>query len=100
MQIGSQTCQKLHLSLRTPKFVREYFRIKTSPCEKYFIDKSALNGETELRTLRILIFIQSRKIETIPVISLNAPGTETPLSYPFLELGESPFLIISPLGLG
>ena len=30
--------------------------------------------------------------------SLKAPGTETPLSHPFLELGEFPFLIISPLG--
>ena len=30
--------------------------------------------------------------------SLNALGTETPLSSPFLELGEFPFLIISPLG--
>ena len=30
--------------------------------------------------------------------SLNDPGTETPLSSPFLELGEFPFLIISPLG--
>ena len=30
--------------------------------------------------------------------SLNAPGIETSLSGPFLELGEFPFLIISPLG--
>ena len=30
--------------------------------------------------------------------SLKAPGTETPLSYPFLELGEFPFLVIGPLG--
>ena len=30
--------------------------------------------------------------------SLNAPGTETPLSHPFLELGEFPFSKISPLG--
>ena len=29
---------------------------------------------------------------------LNTPGTETPLFSPFLELGEFPFLIISPLG--
>ena len=29
---------------------------------------------------------------------LNAPGTENSLSYPFLGLGEFPFLIISPLG--
>ena len=30
--------------------------------------------------------------------SLNAPGTETLLSYPYGELGEFPFPIISPLG--
>ena len=30
--------------------------------------------------------------------SLNAPGTETPQSHPYLELGEFPFPIISPLG--
>ena len=30
--------------------------------------------------------------------SLNAQGTQTSLSIPFLELGEFPFLIISPLG--
>ena len=30
--------------------------------------------------------------------SLNAPGTETPLSHPILELGEFPFLIIGLLG--
>ena len=30
--------------------------------------------------------------------SSNAPGTETPLSHPFLELGDLPFLSISPLG--
>ena len=30
--------------------------------------------------------------------SLIAPGTDTPLSYPFLELGEFPFLIIGSLG--
>ena len=30
--------------------------------------------------------------------SLNAPGTETLLSHPFLKLGEFPFLIISLLG--
>ena len=30
--------------------------------------------------------------------SLNAPGTQTPLSHPFLELGKLPFLTISPLG--
>ena len=28
----------------------------------------------------------------------NGPGTENPLSYPILKLGEFPFLIISPLG--
>ena len=32
--------------------------------------------------------------------SLNAPGTETPLSHPILELGEFPFLTIGPLLLG
>ena len=30
--------------------------------------------------------------------SLNAPGTETPQSHPYWELGEFPFSIISPLG--
>ena len=30
--------------------------------------------------------------------SLNTPGTKTPLSHPFMKLGESPFLTISPLG--
>ena len=30
--------------------------------------------------------------------SLNAPGTQTPLSHPILKLGEFPFLSISPLG--
>ena len=30
--------------------------------------------------------------------SLNAPGTENPLSHSFLELGKPPFLTISPLG--
>ena len=30
--------------------------------------------------------------------SLNAQGTETPLSHPFLQLGDFPFLSISPLG--
>ena len=30
--------------------------------------------------------------------SLNAPGTETPLSHPILKLDEFPFPIISPLG--
>ena len=30
--------------------------------------------------------------------SLNAPGTETPLCHPFVELGKFPFLSISPLG--
>ena len=30
--------------------------------------------------------------------SLNAPGTQTPLSHPILKLGEFPFPIISPLG--
>ena len=30
--------------------------------------------------------------------SLNAPGTETHLSHPDLELDDFPFLIISPLG--
>ena len=30
--------------------------------------------------------------------TLNAPGTQTLLSSPFLELFEFPFLIISPLG--
>ena len=31
--------------------------------------------------------------------SLNAPGTETPLSHPILKLGECPFPIIGSLGL-
>ena len=30
--------------------------------------------------------------------SLNAPGTENPLSHPFLGLEEFPFPIIGPLG--
>ena len=30
--------------------------------------------------------------------SLNAPGTENPLSHPLLGLGEFPFPIIGPLG--
>ena len=30
--------------------------------------------------------------------SLNAPGTQNPLSHPFLELGKVPLLTISPLG--
>ena len=30
--------------------------------------------------------------------NLNAPGTQTPECHPFFELGEFPFLIISPLG--
>ena len=30
--------------------------------------------------------------------SLNAPGTEIPLSHPFLELAKLPLLTISPLG--
>ena len=30
--------------------------------------------------------------------SLNAPGTETPLSHSILKLHEFPFPIISPLG--
>ena len=30
--------------------------------------------------------------------SLNAPGTETPLSHSVIELGEFPFSIIGPLG--
>ena len=30
--------------------------------------------------------------------SLNGPGTENPLSHPFLELGELPFPINGPLG--
>ena len=30
--------------------------------------------------------------------SLKAPGTENPLSHPFLELAKLPFLTISPLG--
>ena len=30
--------------------------------------------------------------------SLNAPGTENSLSYPFLELGEFPFLILALWG--
>ena len=30
--------------------------------------------------------------------SLNAPGTENPLSHPFLGLGEFPFPFIGPLG--
>ena len=30
--------------------------------------------------------------------SLNAPGTENPLSHSILKLDESPFSIISPLG--
>ena len=30
--------------------------------------------------------------------SLNAPGTQIPLSHPFLKLREFPYLIISPLG--
>ena len=30
--------------------------------------------------------------------SLNAPGTETPLSHPILKLAEIPFPIIGPLG--
>ena len=30
--------------------------------------------------------------------SMNAPGTENPLSHPILELGEFPFPIIGPLG--
>ena len=32
--------------------------------------------------------------------NLDAPGTETPLSHPYLDLGELLFLIISPLGPG
>ena len=31
---------------------------------------------------------------------LNAPGTQTHLSHPILELGELPFPIIGPLALG
>ena len=30
--------------------------------------------------------------------SLNAPGTQSPLSHPILKLGEIPFLIIGPWG--
>ena len=30
--------------------------------------------------------------------SLNAPGTEPPQSHPYLELGEFPIPIFSPLG--
>ena len=30
---------------------------------------------------------------------LNAPGIETPLTSPILNLGDFPFLIISPLGV-
>ena len=43
-------------------------------------------------------FMDKRGFKECKWSSLNAQGTQTPLSHPFLELGEFPFFIISPLG--
>ena len=56
------------------------------------------NGLPSMKVKKLEIFQNKIGSMGCKLSSLKAPGTETPLSGPFLELGEFPFLIISLLG--
>ena len=56
------------------------------------------NGLPSMKVQKLKIYQNKSDSTGCKWPSLNASGTETPLSHQFLELGEIPFLIISPLG--
>ena len=56
------------------------------------------NWPPSMKVKRMEIFQNKRGLKGCKWSSLNAPGTENPLSHSILELGEFPFLIIGTLG--
>ena len=55
------------------------------------------NWLPSIKVKQIEIFQNKMSLKGCKWSSLNAPGTQIPLSHSFLELGEFPFLSISPL---
>ena len=56
------------------------------------------NWPPSMKVKKLKIFWDRMSSKGCKWSSLNAPGTENPLSHQVLELGEFPFSIISPLG--
>ena len=56
------------------------------------------NWPPSMKVKKLKIFCNKMGSKGCNWSSLNAPGTETPLSHPILELREFPFPIIGPLG--
>ena len=56
------------------------------------------NGLPSMKVKKLEKFQNKIGLKGCKWSSLNAPGTETPLSHPILKLEEFPFLHIRPLG--
>ena len=56
------------------------------------------NWPPSMKVKKIKIFLNKMGLKGCKWSSLNAPGPQTHLSHPILELGEFPFPINSPLG--
>ena len=56
------------------------------------------NWPPSMKVKKMKNFQNKRGLKGCRWSSLNAPGTENPLSHPLLELEEFPFPIIGPLG--
>ena len=56
------------------------------------------NWPPSMKVKKLKIFWDKMGSKGCKWSSLNAPGTQTPLSHPILKLDEFPFLHISPLG--
>ena len=56
------------------------------------------NWPPSMKVKKLEIFQKVRGAKGCKWSSLDASGTQTPLSHPFLELDELPFPIIGPLG--
>ena len=56
------------------------------------------NWLPSMKVKKLKIFQNKIGLKGCKWSSLDAPGTETPQSYPYWKLEEIPFLIISPLG--
>ena len=86
-EIGLGTCIN-HIS-KPCKFAKEHRESPSLHCE---------NWPPSIK-MRDLENCQSKMgLKGCKWSSLNSQGTPIPLSHPFLELGELPLLIISPLG--
>ena len=82
--------------------VCSFHKLRTLSCENSRFSILALwgnkNGLPSMKVKELEKFLDKMGLKGCKWSSLNAPGTETPQSHPYWELGEFPFSIISPLG--